>query len=986
MLKHNLFRKTGLAGIIGLMTFTLSYGQFDWTVRYSIPNLYSLTSVAWTGSQFVAVGNIDTVFTSPDGVTWTTHYIAEARSLYSVIWKDSLLMAVGDSGRILTSPDGITWTRQTSPTTNTLYSVIWADIQYVAVGAGAILTSPDGVSWTQTVLGTDIFRSVTWTDSLLVAVGENGIIRSSPDGITWTNHTSGTTLDFYSVYRRGGLYVVAGEYCIYTSSDCVTWTRRLSPTIRAYSIVWTGSRYIIVGGSGYWRYFSSDGITWSGIHVESESEGIDFYSMVWTGSQIVSVGSSGSVVTSSNGTTWVIRRQMIQPGAFRSVTWNGSQFAAYGDSAAASTDGVTWTLRSTGIDTSYNYLLFASWAGDCYLAATTKPSTGVYDYGCLHRSTEGITWPTRKGWTDWYMRSAIKADSQYVVVGYYYQVGKDSAVIITSPDGTNWTERCSGTEGSTFGTLLYSVAWTGSLIAAVGVAYVNQYLTDNHSTVLTSPDGEIWTQCLLPTSRALYSITWADSQLVTVGDSGKIFTSPDGVTWTSRVSGVTIDLNSVIWSGGQLVAVGEAGTILTSPDGVTWTPQISGTTKTLYSVTCSDNLIVAAGDMYTIVTSPNVTNLPLPPATPTLASPANAATALPVQLTLVWNLVSSAASYDVQVSNDSGFTSITMVDSALTTTRRGVNGLAYITTYYWRVRAKNVYGVSAWSGYRSFTTAMPPPTLVSPVDAASDQLVSLTLVWNRVSSAATYHVQVATDTGFTAIFLRDSTHSDSQRVVSGLSNGTVYYWRVRAKNAGGVSAWSGYRSFFTLGALPSAVLTLAPAYSEVIDIDSVRLVWKIAAPAVDRYLVEVATDSAMTSLVVQDSSVTDTTRLLTALVNNTTYYWRVKAHNTAGWGSYSAETRFVTSFVGVLFNGNAIRALSMKYSSGMLRYTIPNRCYVSVKYYDIRGRMVGSFVNSTEGAGAHSLSLPLSSWAMGAYIQVFTAGEIVRKDRIMVVK
>jgi hypothetical protein len=276
---------------------------------------------------------------------------------------------------------------------------------------------------------------------------------------------------------------------------------------------------------------------------------------------------------------------------------------------------------------------------------------------------------------------------------------------------------------------------------------------------------------------------------------------------------------------------------------------------------------------------------------------------------------------------------------------------------------------------------------VSPTNNAINQPISLLpLVWTHVSTANTYHFKIATSSNFTNIFLEDSTLTDTMLSVGGLANGVTYYWRVRAKDAAGVSPWTSSWQFTTVIIPPSAPALVVPADSAIIVMDSLRLIWNIGTPAVDRYLVEVALDSAMTNFVTQDSSVTDTTRLMTSLVNNTTYYWRVKAHNAAGWGDYSAETRFVTSFTGVLFNGNASHAFSLKYASGTLRYTLPAGSFVSVRYYDIRGRLVGSYINKTQGAGSYSLRLPLSSFCTGAYVQVFTAGEIVRKDRIMLMR
>jgi hypothetical protein len=52
---------------------------------------------------------------------------------------------------------------------------------------------------------------------------------------------------------------------------------------------------------------------------------------------------------------------------------------------------------------------------------------------------------------------------------------------------------------------------------------------------------------------------------VAVGYPGTILTSPDGETWTQRTSGTTVGLYGVAYGNGTFVAVGEGGTILTSP-------------------------------------------------------------------------------------------------------------------------------------------------------------------------------------------------------------------------------------------------------------------------------------------------------------------------------------------------------------------------------------------------------------------------------------
>jgi len=103
----------------------------------------SLNGVAWSGTQFVAVGISGIILTSPNGIAWTTRTSGTGLPLDGVNWSGTQFVAVGAGGIILTSPDGITWTPQASGTTNRLFGVVWSGTQSVIVGAnGTILTFP----------------------------------------------------------------------------------------------------------------------------------------------------------------------------------------------------------------------------------------------------------------------------------------------------------------------------------------------------------------------------------------------------------------------------------------------------------------------------------------------------------------------------------------------------------------------------------------------------------------------------------------------------------------------------------------------------------------------------------------------------------------------------------------------------------------------------------------------------------------------------
>jgi hypothetical protein len=97
----------------------------------------------------------------------------------------------------------------------------------------------------------------------------------------------------------------------------------------------------------------------------------------------------------------------------------------------------------------------------------------------------------------------------------------------------------------------------------------------------------------------------------------------------------------------------------------------------------------------------------LPPAVPVLVSPENGATGLPDDPTLVWNAVEGADSYDIQLGTKPTFSSWQKMKwHYVGTSIRVFYDLEDDTyTFYWRVRARNAAGVSAWSAPWQFTCA-----------------------------------------------------------------------------------------------------------------------------------------------------------------------------------------------------------------------------------------------------------------------------------------
>jgi hypothetical protein len=118
----------------------------------------------------------------------------------------------------------------------------------------------------------------------------------------------------------------------------------------------------------------------------------------------------------------------------------------------------------------------------------------------------------------------------------------------------------------------------------------------------------------------------------------------------------------------------------------------------------------------------------------------------------------------------------------------------------------------------------------------------------------------------------------------GLHNGVRYYFRMRAHNAAG---WGPYST--VVSAVPRTVPTAPRSPTAKPANASVELAW--LAPSsnggakIDKYRVQRATTSSgpWTNIA------TPTTRSYTAigLANGTGYHFRIRAHNAAGWGTFS---------------------------------------------------------------------------------------------------
>jgi hypothetical protein len=390
--------------------------------------------------------------------------------------------------------------------------------------------------------------------------------------------------------------------------------------------------------------------------------------------------------------------------------------------------------------------------------------------------------------------------------------------------------------------------------------------------------------------------------------------------------------------------------------------------------------------------------LSTPPAIPELVTPGDNAIDQPHTLTVTWNAAARADLYQVQVATDVAFSAIVLDDASITGTSANLTNLAGSTKHYWRVRAINDGGSSNWSNVWSFTTVVSAPqvpALTTPTNGAVNQLTSVLLSWSAVAGAQTYGVQVSTASDFASTVVNVDNVATPSYQVNGLSNAMVYYWRVNATNVSGTSEWSGASQFTTIVSLPNQVVLVSPENKAVITVLNVTLAWQQGTPDVSKYRLDVATDSLMATAVVDSSLNADQlSKALTTLANNQSYWWRVKAKNVAGWGSFSNQRRFQVKLpTDVADAANKVTEfrLSQNYPNPFnpetsISYSIPSVSKVRLTVYDVSGREIVTLVDEVKQPGIYQVMFDGRSVASGVYFYQLQAGSKISTQKMLMLK
>ena len=274
-------------------------------------------------------------------------------------------------------------------------------------------------------------------------------------------------------------------------------------------------------------------------------------------------------------------------------------------------------------------------------------------------------------------------------------------------------------------------------------------------------------------------------------------------------------------------------------------------------------------------------------ATPHVPAPGapvmNSAVAGDGQVNLSWNPTAGATGYKIYKSTATGMYEFECATVSNSVYSQDITDLINGTTYYFIVKATNPGGDSPASNEVSATPQVPAPGApVMNSAVAGDGQVNLS--WNPTAGATGYKIYKSTATGMYELECATVSNSVYSQDITGLINGTTYYFIVKATNPGGDSPASN-----EVSATPQVPAPGAPVINSAIAGDGhVNISWNPTAGATG-YKIYKSTATGMYEFECATVSNSVYSQDITGLINGTTYYFIVKAINPGGDSPASNE-------------------------------------------------------------------------------------------------
>ncbi len=310
---------TGLVAISGAGAIV----AFDGT-SWSTTTIDAVSDIVWNGSVYVAAGSNSAVFTSPDGITWTTQTHSRTGHVTDILSDGSFLVTAGTDGIATSSDHGVSWTNQNLASTSTMKYLAFDGRKYYAFSDTSVYTSIDAVTWSSlnslftNPAGT--FSNIEYLDGQFISHTRPNI--SSTDGETWAVNAVISANDAFAYQRANSrfadnqngdsrLAINSGIYSfgVGHSLDGTSWTLN---TGQGFNPGYTPASGVYAKLYGRAVSTSTDGQTWTavtplGLPTNSRINGLEYLNdqyVAWVALDYDGFIRAGAVYTSFDAINW----------------------------------------------------------------------------------------------------------------------------------------------------------------------------------------------------------------------------------------------------------------------------------------------------------------------------------------------------------------------------------------------------------------------------------------------------------------------------------------------------------------------------------------------------------------------------------------------------------------------------------------------------------------------------------------------------------
>ncbi|HLP82290.1 MAG TPA: hypothetical protein VK141_09935, partial [Nitrosomonas sp.] len=339
-------------------------------------------------------------------------------------------------------------------------------------------------------------------------------------------------------------------------------------------------------------------------------------------------------------------------------------------------------------------------------------------------------------------------------------VNKNVLSLTVSADGTRVF---AGTSGGVYVSMNNGTIWsavnsglTSMYVNALAVSGPYIFAATLDGVFVSSNDGGFWSAVNTGLQNlGVYTIAVSGSSLYAGTDDGVFRSTNNGASWSPANTGLSnTDVNHLTASGANLFLGTFSHGVFISPNSASnWTASSNGLTNRYINALTSSGSILFTGTNSGIFLTPGTSGS---------------------------GVSSSLLFHDVSTGLPSN---------------RTIRSLAVAGEYL----VAGTYGGGVWKRSLAELTALPvPPSASSPAMGSIGVAINTDLIWNASAGVVSYQLQIGTDPSFTSPNTNADGLASTTFRVSGLTNNTTYYWRVRASNIIGRGAWSEVMRFTTI--------------------------------------------------------------------------------------------------------------------------------------------------------------------------------------------